>query len=216
MALRTFSLSELTRRAGLSKINAAEITKDFDENNTKSSAYRQNIDQTVDSETAYRSMLGTPVYSNLIIPSGQYKDLDGRTVAFAGLRLDTILFEVIPTKNIVRTPMNGSTNGTVKQYISLGDYEVRGSGIITGSSFESGGAGKFNVERSEDVPEEEIRKINEIFKVPQEVEIVSEFLDFFDISTVVIDRLRISQIEGYRDSLLIDIEMISDNPVELR
>ncbi len=214
--LRTFNLAELASRSGFSQSNLVESARGFTANTIKAEIYKQNINQDADSEASFMSMLGTPVYSNLIIPSGQYKDIEGRVISYTGLRLDTILFDVTPTKNIVTTSMNGSTNGTVKQYISLGDYEIRGTGLITGSSFESGGGSKFNVERLEDVPEEEIRKINEIFKIPQEIEIVSEFLDFFDISTVVVTRLRISQLEGYRDSLLLDIEMISDNPVELK
>jgi len=214
--LRTFNLNELTSRAGLSQVNAVEAARGFAANRIKAELFKQNIDQEPNETSDQTSYLGTPVYSNLIIPSGQYTDFNGAVISFGGVRLDTILFEVIPTKNIVKTPMNGSIEGTIKQYISLGDYQIRGTGLVTGTSFESGGGEKLNVDSLEEVPEQEIRKLNEIFKVPREIEVISEFLDFFGISTVVVERMRISQIEGFRDTLLIDIDMISDNPVELR
>lgn len=213
--LRTINLSELTNRAGLSQVNVAEAGRGFAANRLKAEIFRQNINQDPEPEADLRSYLGTPVYSNLIIPSGQYRNNENQVISYSGIRLDTILFEVIPTKNIIRTAINGTDRGTVKQYISLGDYEIRGSGILTGSSFETAGGQEFNVERLEDVPELEIRKLNEIFKVPQEIEVVSEFLDFFGISTVVVQSMGIAQIEGYRDSLLFNIDMLSDTPIEL-
>ncbi len=214
--LRTINLGELTNRAGLSQVNVAEAGRGFAVNNLKAEIFKQNIDQDPESVPNLKSYMGTPVYSNLTIPSGKYINNDNQVINYAGIRLDTILFDIAPTKNIIRTAINGTDRGTVKQYISLGDYEIRGTGILTGSSFETQGGAEYNVERLEDVPEEEIRKLNQIFKIPQEIEVISEFLDFFDISTVVVEAMAISQIEGYRDSLLFSISMLSDTPIELR
>lgn len=159
------------------------------------------------------SFLGTPVFSNLEIPAGQYRSNQGEVIPFDGIRIDTVLFDVTLEKNIIRTPINGR-NGTVKQYIGLGDYAISCQGIIIGES-DAVNAG-FDVSRTDIVPEAEIRKLNEILKVPQEIEIVSEFLDFFDVSTVVIQGGNFSQREGFRDSIYFSMGMLSDEPIELR
>lgn len=169
------------------------------------------IDQ-ADGETAdKRSYLGTPVFSNLEIPAGQYEDDEGVIINFEGVRLDTVLFDIVLEKNIVRTPINGR-NGTVKQFISLGDYQINVQGLINGGSNE-----RLEVfDYRNQVPEEQIRKLNAIFKVPQEIEVISEFLDFFDISTVVIQGGGIAQKEGSRDTLFLNVGMLSDTPIELK
>ena len=159
------------------------------------------------------SYLGTPVFSNLEIPAGQYKNLKGEVIPFDGIRIDTVLFDVSIEKNIVRTPINGR-DGTVKQYISLGDYAISCQGILIGSS-DAVNSG-FDVDETNIVPELEIRKLNEIMRVPQEIEVVSEFLDFFDISTVVIEGANFSQREGFRDSIYFSLGMLSDAPIELK
>lgn len=164
-------------------------------------------------EAARFSYLGTPVYTSLVIPSGQYIDNEGQTIAFEGVRIDTVLMDVSLEKNIVRTPINGR-NGTVKQFIGLGDYAVNVQAIINGTSSEVSGG--FTVENTNQIPEEEIRKLNAILQVPQEIEIISEFLDFFDISTVVIEGGNIAQREGYFDSFILSMGLLSDTPVELR
>jgi len=159
------------------------------------------------------SYLGTPVFSNLEIPAGQYKNLNGETIQFDGIRLDTVLFDVSITKNIIKTAING-VDGTIKQFISMGDYEINAQGLIIGET--SADNGGFSVNETNRVPESEIRKFNEIIRVPQEIEIISEFLDFFDISTIVIEGANVGQREGFRDSYYFSFGMISDTPVELR
>jgi hypothetical protein len=168
----------------------------------------------VDSETSDKSSyLGTYVFSNLEIPAGEYKDNDGKTIKFDGIRIDTVLFDVGIAKNIVLTAINGH-DGTIKQFINLSDYDIKASGIIIGQS-DASNAG-FDVKNTNAVPEIEIRKFNAIAKVPQEIEVISEFLDFFDISTVVITNASFSQREGFRDSVLFNFSMLSDRPVELK
>lgn len=161
-----------------------------------------------------KSYLGTPVFSNLVIPAGQYQTDDGVTIDFDGIRLDTVLIDVTIEKIIVRTAING-VNGTTKQFISLGDYQISVQGIINGESRQTE-SGDFNTYANYAVPEAEVRKLNAILKVPQEIEIISEFLDFFDISTVVIQGGNIAQKEGSRDSLFLNMGLLSDTPIELK
>lgn len=164
-------------------------------------------------ETARYSYLGTPVFSNLEIPEGLYIDNQGNTINFNGIRFDTALMSVTLEKNIVRTAING-LNGTVKQFISLGDYSVDVQAIVIGQT-DANNSG-FDVRETNTVPETEIRKLNKILQVPQEIEIISEFLDFFDISTVVMTGGNVTQREGYRDSVFANFGLLSDTPIELK
>lgn len=159
------------------------------------------------------SYLGTPVFSNLEIPSGNYRDNEGVLIEYEGVRIDTVLLEVTPTKNVVKTAVSGR-DGTVKQYISMGDYEIKATGIIVGQS-DASNAG-FDVSYTNDVPEIEVRKLDAIFKIPEAIEIVSEFLDFYGISTVVIEAASFAQREGFRDSILFNFTLVSDSPIELK
>lgn len=159
------------------------------------------------------SVFGTPIYSNLEIPAGQYTTLEGEIIRFEGVRIDTVLFDISLERNIVRTQISGR-NGTVKQFISDGDFVISVQGIITGLSSEQNRG--FSVSSISGAPEEEIRKIKAICSVPEEIEVVSEFLDFFDITTVVISTPSFAQIEGVRGEILFNFQMYSDKPIELK
>lgn len=159
------------------------------------------------------SYLGTPVFSNMEIPSGKYKTLDGKTIQFEGIRIDAVLFIVSQSKNIVTTAIQGQ-NGTVKEYVSDGDFSITVSGMIVGESNESGKV--FTVaDTPNNYPESDVRKLIEICKIPTSIEIVSEFLDFFEIRNVVIESFSFDQKQGDRRSQPFQIQMISDAPVEL-
>lgn len=159
------------------------------------------------------SYLGTPVFSNLEIPSGNYKTLDGRTVDFEGLRVDSVLFVVSQQKNIVMTPIQG-LDVTIKEYCGAGDYAITCTGIIVGQSAES--ARSFTVESiGADFPETDVRRLVEITKTPISIDIISDFLDLFEIRNVVIDSFTLGQSPGEQNSQSFELRMISDKPVEL-
>lgn len=159
------------------------------------------------------SYLGTPVWSNMEIPSGKYTTLDNKTVEFEGIRIDAVLFVVSQSKNIVTTAIEGR-NGTIKEYVSDGDFMITASGKIIGESSESGRV--FTVkETGGKYPETDVRKLIEICKAPIAIEIVSEFLDFFEIRNIVITSFAFGQTEGGRAEQEFEIQMMSDAPVEL-
>lgn len=178
----------------------------------KTAVFRENL---VSEEEAFnkRSLFGTPVYSNLEIPAGQYTDLDGNVINFEGVRIDTVLFDVSQERNIIRTAVAGK-KGTIKQFIADGDYIVNCSGIITGESFKTNSG--FGVQSVAGVPEAELRKLRIICSVPKEIEVVSAFLDFFDITTVVITAPTFAEKEGSRNEIFFACSMISDEPIELK
>ena len=148
------------------------------------------------------SMLGTPVFGNLDIQGGSYVDLDGNTITYDGLTIDTVLFSVQQSKNVVTTPVQGR-DGTVKEYISAQDFVINIDGILVGD--------QANV-----YPEEAVNTLIEIMNVPESINIVSEFLDRFDISEVVITDYDLSQQKGSRNIQLFRLSLLSDTPIELQ
>jgi hypothetical protein len=148
-----------------------------------------------------RSYLGTPVLDNLEIPAGSYTDLEDNTIEFSGITVDAVLFEVNKTRNIVKTPIQGR-DGTVKEYISEGDYQIRCNGMIS--------------QAENAIPQSELQILREIFEVPQQISIISLFLnEIFDIFDIVVERWNIPQVAGKRNEIPFSFTAVSDVPLDL-
>lgn len=149
-----------------------------------------------------RSMLGTRVYTNLVFPGGNFKDLDGNIIEFTGITIDTVIMSVSASKNVITTAVAGRP-GTVKEFASDGDFAV---------SIE----GKFLGEQQNVYPEQEVIDLLEICQVPETLAVESEFLDFFDIQEIVITEYELGQLRGSRNQQDFRISALSDKPLELR
>lgn len=147
------------------------------------------------------SYLGTPVFSNLEIKPFKYDTLEGETIEIKnGIVIDTVLMAVSQSKNIVTTPIQGR-NGTVKEYISDGDYQIDINGMI--------------VSEGNKYPESEVNELIQILKSPVAISFISEFLNWFDIHDVVVESFDFPQTEGVRNAQQFTISCLSDTPVEL-
>ena len=148
------------------------------------------------------SMFGTPVYSNLEIEPFQFTKLDGTKEDIKnGIVIDTVMMNVTMTKNIVRTPIQGR-NGTVKEYISDGDFEIDITGIIAS--------------KSNNYPESEVNELIRIVKSPVSIRFISEYLQFFGIHDVVVNSYNFPQTEGVRNQQIFQLSCSSDVPIELQ
>jgi hypothetical protein len=155
-----------------------------------------------------QSYLNTAVFSNLIFepdPStgstGTFTDIDGIDQSFSGLRIDTVLFQVAQSKNIVKTAVQGF-NGTVKEYTSDGDFEITVAGSIVGQN-------------PNEYPENDVQKFIKLMSIPEPLEITSEFLGIFGITNVVVESFGLQQSAGFRNVQPFTIRMLSDRPIEL-
>lgn len=152
------------------------------------------------------SMLGTPVYSNLIFLAdgsgvGNPTTLDpdaGKT----DLRIDTVLITVNMAKNIVKTPIQGR-DGTVKEYISDGDYIINVVGAIVSPY-------------SLVYPREEVDLLIRYCQAKQSLAVSSFFLDLFGITNAVIDDYKFSEKLGTRNEQPFELSMSSDQPIEFK
>jgi hypothetical protein len=134
--------------------------------------------------------LGTPVFSDLILESA-----DG-VVAYLG----EVLMVVSQTKNIVSTVVVGR-NGTVKEYVSDGDYQVKMQGLIASNNTL--------------YPKESVWKLLKLLKKVESLKVTSWFLQQFDVYDLAITDYSFPQNEGCENMQLFEISALSDTPVEL-
>lgn len=133
------------------------------------------------------SNLGNIILSNLIIE---------------GLIINEVLISVSNDKNIVTTDISGR-NGTIKEYINRGDYQINVNGFLVADF------GNF-------FPISRVRRLREICELEREVVVSSAFLNHFNITTVVIDDWSISEEGGTHNSVPFSLSLLSDTPIEIK
>jgi len=141
------------------------------------------------------SELGTPVFSDLIIHKQDQTEAEG-------IHLVHCIMDVNQTKNIVKTTIQGR-NGTVKEYISDGDYIITLRGAIV-RTFKS------------NYPKEEIRIFLDLLKQNKSLKVTGEYLLQFGIYEVVVDSYRMAQETGKQNVQTFEINLSSDTPLLLK
>jgi hypothetical protein len=148
------------------------------------------------------SLLGTPLYDKIIFPGGQYTDSDGNVVLYSKLTLDDALITVNLQRNVSITNIVGR-KGSVKEFISNGDYEITFSGRISAP---------WQLQ-----PRFSLTFFSDLMKVEKEISVYSSYLNkIFDItSIVVIGKPQVSQIEGSRNSYNVSFRAVSYEEIQL-
>lgn len=148
------------------------------------------------------SLLGTPVYSNLVINKGQYQDVvTGEIIRFEGIRIDSVLFNVSREKNIVSTEIQGR-DGSIKELIASKDYQINISGYLVSN--------QINV-----APIELKNTLIQICNAKIAVEVVSSFLNDFGIYSMVIQSYQMAEVQGKRSLIEFSLSCLSDLPFDL-
>lgn len=141
------------------------------------------------------SQLGTPVYSNLQIQGGSYLDIYGNLINYNGVEVDTVLFTINQSRNIVKTPIQG-LDGTVKEYISDGDYIINIRGIITGKN------GVY--------PVGQVNYLIECLKAKAALSVQSDYLQSLGIMNIVIESYSLPQEMGSQSQQVFELNCLSD------
>lgn len=149
---------------------------------------------TMETGKAPLSMLGTPVFADLILQNDKRGSLK--------LQLLWTLLEVSQPKNIVKTVVQGR-DGTVKEYIAKGDYQV----AIRGGLFSP---------FSNAYPKEDMQTLLALLELNTPLTVISEYLLQFNIYELVVEEYSISQKEGVQNVQLFEIKTVSDYPIELK
>lgn len=162
-----------------------------DRNNLEQRSVSYNLEQGNVPQSGKVSYLGTPVFGEVVL---KYEPLNLQ------LELQTVLSEVSMTKNIVKTSVEG-VDGTNKEYISDGDYEVTIRGAI--------------VAEDNFFPEDEVKLLHQLCLVKDSLIVESEFLQLLDIYNLVIESYSFPEEEGYLNMQFFELQCVSDKPIEL-
>lgn len=142
------------------------------------------------------SALGTPVFDDVSFPADQYTNLFGDVIGFDDVRLQSVLIVANQAKNVIKTPISGR-DGTVKEYISAGDFVISVSGQI--------------VSESNTYPELEVENFRSVMEANASLSVVSSFInDSLNVGNIVIENYKISQVRGSRNAVEISFNAVSD------
>lgn len=190
------------------------ILKGFGLQSLKAKYYKARINEEEPDENDpnLTSYLGTPVFANLVFIPGEYKDKRGDQVVYGQIFanddinenfiVNTVLIDVSQQKQIIKTNIQGVA-GTVKEYISKGDYQITIRGALVSES-------------SLKYPEQEVAQLKEYLEAETAIGIASRFLnDVFDVQTIVVESFSFPQLEGTQNVQLFEVSAVSDDPIEL-
>lgn len=142
-------------------------------------------------------MLGLPVWDTVTLIAEPYTTDDGLVISTpTGLNLEIALIEISNDRNIVKTKIAGA-NGTIKEYMSDGDFNINIKGSLVSKY-------------SNMPPIDELNTLNIIIKHPEALTVRSNFLDYFDIQKLVIEKPFVKQREGMRNVIDFELQCVSD------
>lgn len=144
------------------------------------------------SQSDLTSWLGTPIFGEVVLED-ENKELK--------ITLDTVLIEINQSKNIVRTEIAGR-DGTVKEYVSKGDYYI----VLKGGVFSRD---------PETYPADEISTLIQLLEKEEALNISNDFLQLFGVFSLVVSTYNMGQRPGNMSNQLYEIRGYSDEPIEL-
>lgn len=124
------------------------------------------------------------------------------------------LISVNMEKNIVTTPLQGR-DGTIKEYISDGDYNISVEAGISRSEMDSAHNSEIEVDNDMEYPLEELRTFQEFLNSKENIGVQSDFLNLFGVTSVVIKSYSFEQ-ETHSNRQSVSIQMLSDLPYEIQ
>lgn len=151
---------------------------------------------------------GIPATVSLTVPITDIAYWDGRYVLTnitlrrvdgRVLKINDATVAISLEKQIVRTSLVG-LNGTIKEYICDGDYDI---GITVGIVAVKDG------QIVDEYPTDGIREVKGFLEQNQSIEVSSVFFDIFGINRIVINRFSLTQ-ETDSNRQVIDIRALSD------
>ncbi|WP_163444431.1 DUF6046 domain-containing protein [Flavobacterium columnare] len=149
------------------------------------------------------NMLGVPTLTSLAL-SGI--DKNNKLIK---IELIECIITVTQDRNIVTTPLQGM-DGTVKEYISDGDYQISVDAAISGYNEDSK-----DFEKSKAYPLEQMKPLMDLLKLKRSIIVHSDFLTLFDITDAVVKTYGMVQ-ETHSNRQSFNIQLLSDKAIEIK
>jgi hypothetical protein len=115
-------------------------------------------------------------------------------------------------KNIVTTPLQGR-DGTIKEYISDGDYTFTVDAAV--SSYKINQNGDADNLQSQEYPKSQIEDVLAMLKIKETLNLQSDFLTMFGIHNAVVKAYSVVQ-ETHSNRQAFQIQMLSDTAYEIK
>lgn len=165
----------------------------------------QNISTLKIDTSSVKSSLGTVVLTPIKFRGGSYKErLDNGQIITSQyeefLLPPTATVQVRFRKNIVTTPLRGG-RGEFKEMIGTSDPRVTIRGILIGEDLKR--------------PEQDIRKLKALEKVPSELAVICDYLRWLEIDYLVIEDLKLPDLKGKPSMQPFELSCIGDKPIQL-
>ena len=148
------------------------------------------------------------MFSNLIFepdPStgqtGTFTDIDGVDQTFSGLRIDTVLFQVAQSKNIVKTAVQGST-GRSKNIQATAISKSTSPDQVVG-------------ENPNEYPETDVQTLIKVLSIPETIGNRRNFWDFSGSQPWSSNHSRSNKTPDSETFNHLRSECLSDRPIEL-
>lgn len=197
------------------KVNIRTLAKGFGLPIVKRAIIDLGSESVYSDSTDGTSVFGTPLYGTLFIEKPtftkyEYNELDKifqttTTVLSSedkqgekdGLLLQGVLIDINQVKNVVTTEIAGG-NGTVKEYVNAGDYNITIRGFIANEN-----PGEF--------PERRVKLLLSYFNAPVELNVINTYLNnLFFINNIVVTSFNLFQQEGTRNIQFFEANCLSE------
>lgn len=142
-------------------------------------------------------LLGLPVFAQVhFLPQP----------GFAGIVLNDPIVEVSRDKIILTTEVQGR-DGTVKEYISQGDYAVTIKGILASNPLDGRVSRRY--------PEAEVLALKKVVEVPEALPVAGRLFRILGIRNLVIKGVSWPALPGFTNLQAFELRCLSDDPIEL-
>jgi len=145
---------------------------------------------------------GLPIFDIVIFEKLNYKTLQNEDITVEEFSMGVALCDVVQSKNIVTTAIQGR-NGTIKEYISDGDYQINIKGVVTSAA-------------QDFYPDQDVRRLKAFLDAPVSFKVASVYLNRLGITDLVVNNYTLNQSEGMRNVQYFDINCFSEKPFELQ
>ncbi|MXV37673.1 hypothetical protein GO491_03110 [Flavobacteriaceae bacterium Ap0902] len=126
-----------------------------------------------------------------------------------------VIITISQERNIVTTPLQGR-DGTIKEYISDGDYNITLDAAVMDYTTNTDKEDNEWVQvAKKKYPKAELERLREIILAKKDIEVQSSFLQIFNITTAVVKSFTLQQ-ETHSNRQSIQIQMLSDMPYEIK
>jgi hypothetical protein len=141
------------------------------------------------------SLFGLPIFNNIYLSIQ-----DSANNIFKHINLDCAFITVNQTKNMVKTPISGY-RGTIKEILSILDYDVKIEGIFSGDDYNS-----YDKVDNKLNDNDVFKSLVDICNYAGDVSIQNDFLiNKFGINTISIDEVEFSQSHDYSNLIFYTI-----------